>query len=300
MIKMYDAIVIGAGPAGLSAAIYLKRANKNVLVLEKNTYGGEIVNALKIENYPACPNISGFDFATNLYKQAKDLGAIIKFEEVLEIKNNKVKEIITNKNKYEALSIIIATGESPRKLGFEDNYIGKGVSFCATCDGNFFKDKTVAIVGGGNTALDDALYLADIAKKVYLIHRRDEFRADQKTISLLKKKNNIKYVLNSNVVAIKGKDKLESIDVVNNKYETKTFNVDGLFIAIGHIPSTKIFRDVLKLDIDGYIKGTNNCHTSKTGIFVAGDVRSKKVRQLVTATSDGAIAATEAINYLNK
>ena len=297
---MYDVIVIGAGPAGLSAAIYLKRANKNVLVLEKNTYGGEIVNALKIENYPACPNISGFDFATNLYKQAKDLGAIIKFEEVLDIKNSKIKEIITNKNKYEALSIIIATGESTRKLGFEDQFIGRGVSYCATCDGNFFKDKIVAVVGGGNTAFDDALYLADIAKKVYLIHRRDEFRADQKTISLLKKKNNIKYVLNSNIVSIKGKDKLESIDVVNINNETKTFKIDGLFIAIGHIPSTKIFKDFIKLDDDGYIKGTNNCHTSKAGIFVAGDVRTKKIRQLVTATSDGAIAATEAINYLNK
>ena len=297
---MYDAIVIGAGPAGLTAAIYLTRANKNVLVLEKNTYGGQIINTNKIENYPACPNISGFDFATNLYNQAKELGAVIKFEEVIEIKNNKVKKVITNKNEYKALTIIIATGENARKLGMEDNLVGRGISYCATCDGNFFKEKIVAVVGGGNTALDDALYLSDIAKKVYLIHRRDEFRADQKTILLLKKKDNIEYVLNSNVTKVNGHDKLESIEIVNSNNEIKKYNIDGLFIAIGHIPASNIFKSVVKLDIDGYIKGTNNCHTSKPGIFVAGDVRNKKVRQLVTATSDGAIAAIEAIKYLNK
>ena len=298
MNKMYDAIVIGAGPAGLTSAIYLKRANKSVLVLEKNTYGGQIINANKIENYPACPNISGYDLANNLYKQAKDLGVIIKFEEVLSIKNDKIKKIITNKGSYDALTIIIATGANTRKLGFEDRLIGRGVSYCATCDGNFYKDKTVAVVGGGNTAIDDALYLADIAKKVYLIHRRDEFRADAKTVSLLKKKNNIKYVLNSNITKINGEDYLESIEVVSDK-KTMIFNVDGLFIAIGHNPVTEIFKDIVKLDNDGYIKGTSICHTNKRGIFVAGDVRSKKVRQLVTATSDGAIAAIEAVKYLN-
>ena len=296
---MYDAIVIGAGPAGLTAAIYLKRANKNVLVLESKSYGGSIINASKIENYPACPNISGFDLATNLYKQTKELGVVIKFEEVTDILWNKEKKVITKKGEYHTLSIIIATGSTVRKLGFEDNYIGKGVSYCATCDGNFFKGKVVAVIGGGNTAIEDALYLADIAKKVYLIHRRDEFRADKKTIELLKKKNNIKYVLNSNVVKIKGKEKIESIDVLSNN-NTKTFTIDGLFIAIGQVPNSDIFKHIVKLDEDGYIKGTNNCHTNRTGIFVAGDVRCKKVRQLVTATSDGAIAAIEAINYLNK
>lgn len=296
---MYDAIVIGAGPAGLTSAIYLRRANKNVLVLEKNTYGGEIVNANKIENYPACPGIKGYEFATNLYNQAKELGVIIKFEEVTNIKNGKNKTIVTNKNEYNARSIIIATGEENRKLGFEDKYIGKGVSFCATCDGNFYKGKVVAVVGGGNTAIEDALYLADIAKKIYLIHRRDTFKADEKTVSLLKKKNNIKYVLNSNITKINGKDYLESIEVVNDK-KTMVFNIDGLFIAIGQNPSSKVFKDLINIDGNGYIKGTNTCHTNKQGIFVAGDVRNKKVRQLVTATSDGAIAATEAIKYLNK
>lgn len=296
---MYDVVVIGAGPAGLSAAIYLKRANKSVLVLEANTYGGQIVNSNNIENYPACPNISGYDFATNLYKQAKELGAIIKFEEVKEVKNSKIKTVVTNKNEYTAKAIIIATGEKVRKLGMEDKFIGKGVSYCATCDGNFYKGKVVSVVGGGNTAIEDALYLADIAKKVYLIHRRDTFRADTKTIELLKKKNNIKYVLNSNITKINGSDHLESIEVVSDK-KTMLFNIDGLFIAIGHNPVSEIFKDIINIDSDGYIKGTKNCHTNKQGIFVAGDVRNKELRQLVTATSDGAIAATEAIKYLNK
>lgn len=296
---MYDVIVIGAGPAGLTAAIYLRRANKNVLVLEKNTYGGVIVNTNKIDNYPGIANISGFDFATNLYEQAKSLGAIIKFEEVIRINNGKEKEVITANNKYSAKAIIIATGRTTRKLGFEDKYVGSGVSYCAMCDGAFYKDKPVAVVGGGNSAIDDVLYLADIAKKVYLIHRRDKFTADEKTIALLKKKNNIKYVLNSQITKVKGKDHLESIEVIDNKKQTHEFKVNGLFIAIGGTPTTEIFKDIIKFDDNGYIKGTNSCHTNKTGIFVAGDVRSKEVRQLVTATSDGAIAATEAIKYLN-
>ena len=219
---------------------------------------------------------------------------------VQEIKNNKLKMIITNKNSYEAKAIIIATGKDNRKLGFEDQYIGRGVSYCAMCDGAFYKDKNVAVIGGGNSALDDVLYLADIAKNVYLSHRRDEFTADLKTIELLKKKNNIKYVLNSNVTKINGKDHLESIEVVAKDHEIKEFKISGLFIAIGGIPNTMLFKDLVKLDEYGYIKSTKNCHTNKQGIFVAGDVRVKEVRQLVTATSDGAIAAIEAIKYLNK
>lgn len=297
---MYDTIVIGAGPAGLTAAIYLRRANKNVLVLEGNSVGGAIINTQNIENYPACPNISGYDFANNLYNQAKELGAIIKFEKVLEICGNSEKTVKTNKKDYKTKTIIIATGTTVRKLGIEDALIGKGVSYCAMCDGAFYKDKQVAVVGGGNTALEDALYLADIAKKVYLIHRRNEFRADDKTIKLLKKKNNIKYVLESNVVKINGNEKLTNIEVMNKDKETKIYNVEGLFIAIGHTPNSELVSQMVKLDNDGYIVASNNCHTSKKGIYAAGDVRSKKVRQLVTSTSDGAIAAIEAINYLNQ
>ena len=297
---MYDVIIIGAGPAGLTAGIYLRRANKNVLILDAKGFGGAIINTNKIENYPACPNISGFDFAKNLYGQAKDLGAVIKTEIVQEIVNEKTKKVITNKNNYEAKAIIIATGKDNRKLGFEDKYIGRGVSYCAMCDGAFYKGKNVAVVGGGNSAIDDTLYLADIANKVYLIHRRDEFRADQKTIELLKKKNNIKYVLNSNITKIKGKDSLESIEVKTNNKDIKEFKISGLFIAIGGVPNTELFKNIVNLDESGYIKSTNNCHTNKRGIFVAGDVRCKEVRQLVTATSDGAIAAIEVIKYLNK
>jgi len=295
---MYDVIIIGAGPAGLTAAIYLKRSNKNVLVLEATNYGGQIVNTLDIENYPGYSHISGFDLATNFYNQVRELGAIIKFEEVTEIINGKIKTINTNKGRYEAKTIIIATGRKVRKLGIEDEFIGKGVSYCAMCDGAFYKDKVVAIVGGGNSAIDDALYLADLAKKVYLIHRRDMFTADTKSVELLKKKNNIKYVLNSNITKIKGNNQLEGIEVVS-KDKIKEFNIDGLFIAIGGTPNTEIFKDIVNLNDEGYIKG-NNCHTNKRGIFAAGDVREKDIRQLVTATNDGATAALEAIKYLNK
>ena len=199
---MYDIIVIGAGPAGLTSAIYGRRANKNVLVLEAKTYGGQIINTLDIENYPVEEHISGFDFATKLYNQAKNLGAEILFEKVVDINDlGKEKEVVTTKTTYKAKSVIIATGSENRKLGLsnEDELVGKGISYCATCDGNFYKKKTVAVVGGGNTALEDALYLADIAEKVYLIHRRDEFRGEESTVKLLKEKSNIEFVYNSTV-----------------------------------------------------------------------------------------------------
>ena len=223
---LYDIIIIGAGPAGLTSAIYAKRANKNVLVLEAKNYGGQIVNTLDIENYPANEHISGFDFATNLYNQAKNLGAEIIFEKVIDINDlEKEKEIITNKNTYKAKSIIIATGSENRKLGLanEDEFVSKGISYCATCDGAFYKKKTVAVVGGGNTALEDALYLSDIASKVYLIHRRDEFRGSERKAEELKGKNNIEFVLNSNVTKLLGDKVLESIEVTDKDKNVKTF-----------------------------------------------------------------------------
>ena len=299
MNRMNDVIIIGAGPAGLTAAIYLLRANKKVLVLEAKAYGGAIINTSCIENYPACPNISGYDFATNLYQQVKDLNGEIKFEKVIEINNAKEKEVITSKGKYLAKAVIIATGTTNRTLGIgEDKYIGKGVSYCATCDGNFYKGKTVSVVGGGNTAIEDALYLSDIAKKVYLIHRRDEFRAFSKEIELLKKKDNVCFILNSNITKLNGKDNLESIVVTDNQGKNKNIVTDGLFIAIGQNPENNLFKNIIKLDDNGYVK-SNSTLTNIKGIFVAGDIRSKNIRQLVTATSDGAIAAMEAINYLN-
>ena len=300
---MYDIIIIGAGPAGLTAAIYARRANKNVLVLEAKTYGGQIINTPSIENYPAAAHISGFDFATNLYNQVTELGAEIKFEKVTSIKiNNNIKIVETPDNKYEGKTIIIATGADNRKLGIEkeDEFVGKGISYCATCDGSFFKDKAVAVVGGGNTAIEDAEYLSDIVNKVYLIHRRDEFRADSVSINKLKEKNNVEFILNSKIKKLNGSEMLESIEVEDNNQNIKTIPITGLFIAVGKIPENENFKEIINMDDKGYIISDELCHTNIDGIFVAGDNREKSLRQLVTATSDGAVAATEAIKYINK
>lgn len=298
---MYDIVIIGAGPAGLAAAVYAGRASKKVLVLEAKVYGGQIVNTLDIENYPAEEHISGYDFATKLYNQAKNSGAEIIFEEVTGIENGgKQKKVVTTNNVYKADAIIIATGSENRKLELpnEEQLVGKGISYCATCDGAFYKNKKVAVVGGGNTALEDTLYLADIAEKVYLIHRRDEFRGENSTVNRLKDKKNIQLVLSSSVTRLNASDKLESIEVVNTDGETRIIEVDGLFVAIGRTPENKAFADLIKLDDAGYIKADEKCHTNIDGIFVAGDNRAKDVRQLVTAVSDGAIAATEAVKYI--
>lgn len=300
---MYDIIIIGAGPAGLTSAIYARRASKKVLILEAKTYGGQIINTLDIENYPGEEHISGFDFATKIYNQAKSLGAEIAFEKVTDIKDlGTEKEVITLKNTYKANAIIIATGSENRKLGLvnEDELTGKGVSYCATCDGNFFRKKNVAVVGGGNTALEDALYLADIAEKVYLIHRRDEFRGLESTVNLLKEKENVEFIYNSNVTKLNADEKLKSIEVTNKDGSMKTIDVDGLFVAIGRIPENQNFAKIIDLDDGGYIIANEDCHTNVDGIFVAGDNRVKEVRQLVTATSDGAVAATAAIKYVNE
>ena len=291
---MYDIIIVGAGPAGLTAALYAGRANKKILVLEAKAYGGQIVSAHEVSNYPGIQSISGIDYATNLYNQVIDLGVEVKFETVLSITDD--KEVITNKEKYQAKAIILATGAENRKLRIEneEELVGKGVSYCATCDGNFYKGKDVAVVGGGNSALEDALYLSDIVSKVYLIHRRDEFRGEAKLISDIKKKENIELILNSNVTKINGTDKVESI-TVNNEKEIK---VDGLFIAVGQEPKNIIFKDVIDVDDKGYIIATDEVHTNKKGIYVAGDAREKLLRQLTTAVSDGSIAATVAIKEM--
>lgn len=299
---MYDIVIVGAGPAGLTAAIYGRRASKKVLVIEAKSYGGQIINTIDIENYPVEAHISGFDFATKLYNQAKDLGTEIIFEKVVEINDNKeAKEVITTKNKYLAKSIILATGSENRKLGLdnENDLVGKGISYCATCDGAFYKNKNVAVVGGGNTALEDALYLTDIANKVYLIHRRDEFRGEDSTVNLLKKKDNIEFIYNSNITKLNAKERLESIEVTNKNGDTQKIDVDGLFVAIGRIPENENFAKLIHLDDSGYIIAGEDCNTNVSGIFVAGDNRTKEVRQLVTATSDGAIAATAAVKYIN-
>ena len=298
---MYDIIIIGAGVSGMTASIYGARSLKKILVLESKSYGGQIIETQNIENYPGEKNISGFDFATKLYDQVKSLGVNILYEEVIKIKDGKIKEVITNKNIYKTKAIIIATGLKNRKLNleYEDELIGKGISYCGICDGYFYKDKEVAIVGGGNKALEEALYLTDIAKKVYLIHRKDTFRADKITVDRLNKKNNIEFIYNTNIVKLNKKDKLESIELMDINGSKKTLKIDGLFISIGKIPSNQVFLDLINLSKDGYIITDEKCKTNIDGIYASGDIREKSLRQLVTATSDGAIAIIEAINYIN-
>ncbi len=295
---MYDIIIIGAGPSGMSAALYALRANKKVLLLEKECFGGQIINASNIENYPALSNVSGYDFATNLYNQIKSLGVILKYEEVLEVTDK--KEVITRKGTYKGKNIIIATGLKKRKLNLEneDKLLGSGISYCATCDGNFYKNKNVAVVGGGNTALEDALYLSNIASKVYLIHRRDKFRGEKKLISEVKEKNNIELILNSNITKIIGEDNLNSIEITDNRNNISKLEIEGLFIAIGNIPDNNRFKNIIDLDENGYIIANANLKTKTDNIYVAGDTRVKTLRQLVTATADGAIAATEIIKEM--
>ena len=298
---MYDIIIIGAGPAGLTASIYARRALKKTLVLEALTYGGQIVNASLIENYPTEKQISGPDFADKLYNQAKDLGMEYKNERVLDIIDHKdYKEVITKNNTYQTKTIIIATGNENRKLNIdnEENLIGKGISYCATCDGMFYKNMEVAVVGGGNTSLKYALYLSDIASKVYLIYRRDKLKGEEIEIQEVLKRNNIEVIYNSNITKLNGINELESIELENSNNEKRTLEVKGLFVAIGKIPENENFRKLINLDDKGYIIANEDCKTNVEGIFVAGDNRTKELRQLVTAASDGDIAATQAIKYL--
>lgn len=299
---MYDVVIIGAGPAGLTASIYARRNNKKVLVLEGGSYGGQIINTPSIDNYPALKGISGFDYSVNLYNQSISFGTEYKTENVISIKDgNDYKEVTTNKNTYKTKTIIIATGAYNRLLGVdrEKELTGKGVSYCATCDGNFFKGKEVAVVGGGNTAVEDAIYLTNIVSKVYIILRRDEFRADDRLVEELKNKENVEIIYNSQVVKLNGENSLESITIKDKDNNTKDLNVSCVFVCVGRIPQSDIFKGIIDLDEYGYIIAGEDCHTNKEGIFVCGDVRTKTLRQLVTATSDGAIAADEAIKYVN-
>ena len=300
---MYDVLIIGAGPAGLTAAIYACRAEKSTLVLEAKTYGGQIINTPDIANYPVAPGISGFDFATTLYNQAKNLGAEVKFEKVTEVRDGEVKTVVTPKNTYEAKTVIVATGAENRKLGVEgeDKLIGRGISYCATCDGNFFRKKVVAVAGGGNTAVEDALYLADLAEKVYLIHRRDVFRADAALVSKLKERDNVELVLNANVTKLLYEQRLQGVEVTDKLTgDTRVLDVAGLFVAVGQVPENQNFAQLIDLDASGYAIAGEDCLTKVPGVFVAGDNRVKDVRQLITAASDGAVAATAAIKYLNE
>lgn len=295
---MKDIIVIGAGTAGLTAAIYGVRAGKTVLILESYSYGGQIVNATEVENYPGIMNVSGFDFATRLYEQASALGAAISLEKVISVKDmGTEKLVITEENEYKCQSVIIATGAKNRPLGLEreKELVGKGVSYCATCDGAFFREKDVAVVGGGNTALEDALFLSGYCNKVYLIHRRDSFRGEEYLVDKLSQKENVEFLINSRVTDLKGDDRLEEITVENVATKEKiNIKLEGLFIAIGQMPDNEAFKSVVELDDKGYIVSGEDCTTKTKGVYVAGDCRTKEIRQLATAAADGAVAGIKA------
>ena len=295
---MYDIIIVGCGPAGMTAAIYGARAGKKVLVFEANNYGGQISKASVVENYPGVLKTDGYTLATTMYNQVIDLGVEVKFEMVKKI--TKEKEVITNSGTYQGKAIILATGAENRRLNIpnEVEYIGRGVSYCASCDGKFFKDKVVAVVGGGNTALEDTDYLADICSKVYLIHRKESFRGDDSLVNEVKLDDNVEIILNSNVVALEGSDTVEKIIVKDNDGNERTLEVSGLFIAVGQQPKNELFADVVELDEKGYIKAHDEVYTSTEGIYVAGDTRAKELKQLTTAVSDGSLAATIAIREM--
>lgn len=300
---IYDVVIIGSGPSGLSAAIYAERAKLKTITIEKQYMsGGQILNTYEVDNYPGLPEINGFDMGQKFRQHAEKLGSQFVKDEVLELEiMDKVKKVYCKKNEFLTKTVIIATGAQHRLLEVkgEKELYGKGVSYCATCDGAFYKDKIVAVVGGGDVALEDAIFLSRLCKKVYLIHRRDEFRG----VKILQEKvfsiDNIEIIWDTVVDEICGENEVSSINVSNVKTnEKKSLDVDGVFVAIGIIPNSHIFEKHLQLDDGNYIVATEDCKTSVEGVFVAGDVRTKALRQIVTAVSDGANAITSIEKYL--
>lgn len=306
-MHLIDLAIVGGGPAGLTAAIYAKRAGLEVVLFEKTACGGQILESKKVDNYPGLPHISGEDFAKKLEAQAEELGVQIEYEEIVEIAESPdYFHLSFAENEHEdsgccARAVVLAAGVAPRHLGIpgETELIGKGVSFCATCDGSFFKDKDIAVIGGGNTALYDALYLSDICKKVYLVHRRNEFRGDAVLVDKLRDKNNVEFVLSAKPVRIKGEKKVEAL-VVEQDGKEKTLSVAGIFEAVGHTAQGASLNSALEVDESGYLIADENLQSSVPGIFLAGDLRQKRVRQLTTATADGAEAITSVLEYLKK
>lgn len=300
---MYDIIVIGGGPAGLTAALYARRAGKSVLVIEKSTFGGQITWSPKVENFPTIESISGIELGDRLMAQAEKQGAEFELDEVVSVE--KCGQTLCVKTdfggKYEAKALIIAAGAKPRTLGLagEEELMGAGVCFCAVCDGAFYKDKPVAVNGGGNSALQDALLLSDTCSKVYLIHRRGEFRGEAKLVEALEKRSNVEFVLNSSITALHGQGELTGITVTDCGGQQRDIQVDGLFVAIGHAPDNGIFAELIELDEGGYADSDEGCTTKTSGVFVAGDCRRKSVRQLTTATADGSCAALAACRYVD-
>lgn len=294
---MLDVVIIGSGPAGLTSAIYAKRAELSVVVIEKEYLGtGQIAESSLVDNYPGMPGTDGYSLGEAFREHAEKLGTEFIEAEVtaIEKKDNIFVCKCDNGDIIEAQNIIFATGCHHRNLGIEDEakFVGKGISYCAVCDGAFYKDKIATVVGGGDTALDDALYLSDICSKVNLIHRRDEFRGSKSTLLRLKAKENVNIITKANVKSITGEKKIESI-VLDTGEEVQT---DGLFVAVGMLPQTSLLKDFGVLDNNGYVKAQEDCLTSCSGLYVAGDIRTKKLRQVITAAADGANAVQSIIN----
>ncbi len=301
---MYDIIVVGAGPAGMTAALYALRADKSVLVIEKETFGGQITFSPKVENYPGFSQISGNEFAERLLDQITEHGADIELAEVIGIKNGgETKTVVTDMGEFQARAVIIASGSKHRHLGIdgEEKFIGKGISFCAVCDGAFFNGKRVGVVGGGNSALVEAMLLSDICSEVVIIQNLPKLTGEIKTVHLLEAKPNVKIIYNTVVEGFEGDGTLNGVNLHctenGNHY---SLPLDGLFIAIGHAPENGAFSDITRLDEYGYIVSDEKCKTDTAGIFTAGDCRTKAVRQVATAVSDGAVAAIAACKYIEK
>ena len=297
---MYDVIIIGAGPGGLSAGLYASRMGLNTLILEKLSPGGQIVKSSEIENYPGvCEIKNGMEFMECWPKQATKFGAKIILEEIIKIKKEKEFIVKTNKNTYTSKAIILATGATPKKAGFknEDKYIGKGVSYCAVCDGYFYKDMKVAVVGGGDSALEEALYLSEIAKKVYLIHRRDKFKASPITIKKILATSNIEVLYNTTILEVKGKPFLNKAIIKQNK-EIKELEIDGVFVFVGINVNSNLVKDLCELNEKGEVKVDLNMKTSIDGLYAIGDVRENSLKQVVIAAGDGATAALNVVKYI--
>ena len=299
---MHDILIIGGGPAGLTAATYACRAGKSVLVLEKNAFGGQITWSPKVENFPGFASISGTELGDKLLEQAMNQGAEVELEEAQELRreNGGFTVACESGARYEARSVILAAGARPRPLGVarEEELVGCGVCYCAVCDGAFYAGKPVAVCGGGNSALQDALLLSESCSKVWLVHRRGEFRGEQKLVEALSQRENVEFVLNAKVTELLGVEELSGL-VVEQDGQRRELPVEGLFVAVGHQPDLGAFASLLALDRGGYADSAEDCLTGTPGLFVAGDCRKKSVRQLTTAAADGAVAALAAVQYLS-
>lgn len=303
MSKIQDLIILGAGPAGIAAAIYASRAKLDTLWLEKKfVQGGQIVNTYEVDNYPGMPGMNGMDLGEAMAAHAEKLGISPVRENVTSVSlDENIKVVHTRKNEYRAKTLILACGANHRKLGIpgEETLGGMGVSYCATCDGAFFKDLTVAVIGGGNVACEDAIFLARICRKVYVVHRRDTMRADKILQNRLFEFENVEMVWDSVPLEIYGTEKVTGVEIQNVKTkENRTLDVDGVFIAVGIVPATEMFQGLIHLDEQGYIVAGEEGITSVPGIYAAGDIRTKALRQVVTAVSDGANAVASVQKYL--